>query len=125
MQDLEPWLRVADVAERYRISNYTVREWLRRGRLRGRVVAGRWVTTWDAVFLFEGRLTPPTGSQRQDAKTPLYTVPDIAAHLRVSEESVRRRLRDGRIAGRRIAGAWYADRRALADALLDGAPTFA
>jgi len=122
MNELEPWLRVHDVAARYRVSAYTVRAWLRRGALRGRVVDGHWVTTWDAVFAFEGRLTPPTGHQREAAKAPLYTVSDIAAHLRISEETVRRRCRRGAIAARRIGGAWFADHWALVEHDLARAP---
>jgi excisionase family DNA binding protein len=33
---------------------------------------------------------------------PLLTVPEVAARLRVSEESIRRWLRDGKLRGRRL-----------------------
>ena len=116
MAEGESWLLVDDVARRYRVAPYTVRTWLRAGVLRGRVMAGHWVTTWDAVFLFEGRLTPPApGPQREEAKRPLLTIADIAAHLRISPDAAQRRCRSGAIAARKIRGSWYADREALRD----------
>lgn len=111
---LEPRLTVADIARRYRVSPWTVRDWLNSGALRGSVADGRWTTTWDAVFAFEGRLAPPQGAARERAKQPLLTVADLAAHFRRTPETIRRRLRRGTLSGRKIQGEWYADRDAVA-----------
>jgi len=110
----EPRLTVADLARRYRVSVWTVRDWLTSGALRGSAADGRWTTTWDAVFAFEGRLSPPQGPARERAKAPLWTVGDLAKHFRRGPETIRRRLRKGALAGRRIQGAWYADGDAVA-----------
>jgi len=116
MAEGESWLLVEDVARRYRVAPYTVRTWLREGALRGGVVGGRWVTTWDALFLFEARLTPPPpGPQREAAKQPLLTIDDLAAHLRISADAAQRRCRSGAIAARKIRKSWYADQQALRD----------
>lgn len=110
---LEPRLTVADLAHRYSVSAWTVRDWLKRELLRGSCSDGRWSTVWDAVFDFEGRLAPPRGPARERAKEPLFTVDDLAAHLRRQPETIRRRLRNGALSGRKIGGAWYADRDAV------------
>jgi hypothetical protein len=110
---LEPRLTVADLAHRYSVSAWTVREWFKRELLRGSCSDGRWTTVWDAVFDFEGRLAPPRGAARERAKAPLLTIDDLAAHFRRNPETIRRRLRNGSLSGRRIQGAWYADRDAL------------
>jgi len=41
------------------------------------------------------------------------TVEDIAEHLRMSPETVRRKLRDGTLVGRKVGRRWYITRRAL------------
>lgn len=112
-QPLEPRLTVADLARRYSVSDWTVRDWLKRDLLRGSCRDGRWSTTWDAIFDFEGRLAPPRGLARERAKEPLFTVSDLAAHFRRKPETIRRRLRDQELTGCRIRGAWYADRDAV------------
>jgi hypothetical protein len=110
---LEPRLTVEDVARRYSISAWTVREWLKAEKLRGVLMDGRWSVTWDAVFAFEGRLAPPTGAARERAKVPLLTVDDIASYFRRKPDTIRRRLAAGRLTGRKIEGCWYTDREAV------------
>lgn len=112
--EIEPRLLVVDIVKRYRVSEWTVWHWLKAGTLRGHHDGGRWTTTWDAVFAFEGRLAPPEGEARERAKAPLLTVDDLAEYFRCRPETIRRRLRRGELAGRRIRGNWYADREAVA-----------
>ena len=110
---LEPRLTVDDITNRYSVSAWTVRDWLKSRKLRGTLMDGRWSTTWDAVFAFEGRLAPPTGAARERAKEPLLTVDDIASYFRRKPDTIRRRFAAGKLTGRKIEGCWYADRDAV------------
>jgi hypothetical protein len=110
---LEPRLTVEDIAHRYSISVWTVWDWLKTGKLRGVLMDGRWSTTWDAVFAFEGRLAPPTGAARERAKERLLTVNDLSSYFRRKPDTMRRWLAADKLAGRKIGGCWYSDREAV------------
>ena len=110
---LEPRLTAEDIARRYSVSAWTVRDWLKTGKLRGTLMDGRWSITWDAVFAFEGRLAPPTGAARERAKEPLLTVDDLARYFRRKPDTMRRWLAADKLAGRKIQGCWYTDRDAV------------
>lgn len=111
----EPPIGVATLARRYSLKPATIREWFRSGVLAGRNERGRWSTSWDAVFAFEGRLAPPVGEARDRAKQPLITVEAIAARHERTTDTVRGWLRRNRISGLKIMGEWYADASALRD----------
>lgn len=111
----EPPVSVATLAKRYSLKPATIRDWLRRGLLPGSNANGRWTTTWDAVFAFEGRLAPPQGEARERAKRPLFNTEQIAERYERSAWTVRDWFRTGRIAGLKIMDAWYADTPALRD----------
>ncbi len=48
-----------------------------------------------------------------ESQRNLYSVADAAKQLERSTEQVRRYLREGRLAGRRMGGQWFIDRNAL------------
>ena len=55
------YVTLREVADRYRVRSETVRLWITRGssgrKLRADWVAGRWLTTWDAVEHFLAEIT--------------------------------------------------------------------
>lgn len=113
VEKVEPRVVVADLCRRYSVSDWTVRTWFKSGVIRGALIDAKWSTTWDVVFAFEGRVAPRSGPLRQAAKEPLFTVVDVAAYLRVDQETVRRRFRERRLAGFKVQSSWYTDRAAL------------
>jgi len=112
-QEDEPLVGVDCLAERYSLKPGTIRTWLRSGILPGQRVHGRWVTTWDTVFAFEGRLAPPRGEAREAAKRPLCTVEKVAELFGRKPATVRAWFRKGTLAGRKIMDEWYTDAIAI------------
>lgn len=102
-----------EVAGRYSKNIATIRAWLRGGRLAGFHRAGRWYSTWTAVWAFEGRLPPAPGTPTERAQRPLLTTRDVARIYRLSpatgHRTVARWLRRGELPGLRILGEWYTD----------------
>ena len=111
----EPPIGVATLARRYSLKPATIREWFRSGVLAGRNERGRWSTSWDAVFAFEGAPGSSRREARDRAKQPLITVETIAARHERTTDTVRGWLRRNRISGIKIMGEWYADASALRD----------
>lgn len=109
----EPLLGVNRLAERYSLEPDTIRKWLRLGTIPGIHINSRWSTTWNEVFAFEGRLAPPQGQAREEAKRPLWTVEKVAERYGRQPGTVRGWLRSGKLAGRKIMDEWYIDRLAL------------
>ena len=105
--DQEPFVTLDDIARRYSVRRATAGDWLRDGQILGQRMGGRWYTTWDAVFSFEGRLCPPQGGARKAAKRPLLTVADLAVRFSVKETTIREWLRKGVLPGTHIRGTWY------------------
>jgi hypothetical protein len=110
---MERLVTTDDIARRYSLTASAVRKWLRNGLIKGQVHGARWYGQWDAIFGFEGRLTPPQGSAREVAKRPLLTVLDLAHHFSASTGTIRRWLRAGTIPGLLIQGTWYVDQSDL------------
>lgn len=107
---MEAFVSTEDLARRYNVRPATAQSWLAASLLPGERLGGRWYTSWDHVFAFEGRLCPPQGSAREAAKRPLLTVDDLAACLSARPATVRRWLRQGALPGILIRGSWYVDR---------------
>ena len=111
----EPRLGTNDLAERYSVSSDTIRKWFREGFLAGMTIHQRWSTSWDEVFAFEGRLAPPQGQAREEAKRPLWTVEMVAEHYEKKPGTVRGWFRSSKLAARKIMDEWYTDHIALRD----------
>ncbi len=86
--------------------------------LPGQHVRGRWATTWETVFAFEGRVASPRGEAREAAKRPFWTVEKVAEHFGRPPTTVREWFRRGTLDGRKIMGEWYTDAIAIRE--LDG-----
>ncbi len=64
-------------------------------------------------------------SKSRDLYLPeIGTVADVARHLQLSHETVRRLIRDGHLPAEKLAGRWYVSRRALLGVLDGGAPPY-
>lgn len=95
-------LTVAELAVRWGISPYTIREWARTGRISEcRIVHGEWVFLDSARF----RLTPRGAVEgHQGTETLLdfaeypVTVAELATHVRCNHDTIRRRARAGQYA---------------------------
>jgi hypothetical protein len=95
-------LTVAELAVRWGISPYTIREWARTGRITDCHLAhGEWVFLEGARF----RLTPRGVVEgHQGAETLLdfaaypVTVAELATHVRCNHDTIRRRARAGQYA---------------------------
>lgn len=107
---VETLVTTEGISRRYSIKGAAVRKWLREGLISAATINGSWYAQWDAIFAFEGRLSPPQGSAREEAKRPLLTVPDLAHHFSTSPGTIRRWLRARTIPGLQIQGTWYVDR---------------
>jgi len=65
---------------------------------------------------------PPEHRSRNLYLPEVGTVEDVSEHLRLTPETVRRRLRDGTLIGRKVGRRWYITRRALLGVLEGGSP---
>jgi len=65
---------------------------------------------------------PPEHRTRNLYLPEVGTVEDISEHLHLTRETVRRRLRDGTLVGRKVGRRWYITRRALLGVLEGSGP---
>lgn len=95
-------LTAADLATRWAISPYTIREWARTGRITDcRLVHGEWVFLESARFRLapRGAVEGPLGDETLlDFASYPVTVAELAAHVRCTEDTIRRRARAGQYA---------------------------